>query len=65
MAAFGPKRTIRFAMHPSAFDGKAGMTIAGIRFRGRYKAPTPFCSANIRLRPQAHKRLVRPIFFPV
>ena len=33
----------------SAFGGKADMTIAGIRFRGRYwgKADMPCCSAYV------------------
>jgi hypothetical protein len=35
MFAFGPKRTLLFASHTSAFRGKADMTFAGIRFRGR------------------------------
>jgi hypothetical protein len=36
MSAIGPKRTSLVALHMSAFEGKADMTFAGIRFRGRY-----------------------------
>ena len=35
-SAYGTKRTSGIALHMSAFGGKADMTFAGIRFRGRY-----------------------------
>src|SRR5262245_4655906 len=36
MSAFGPKQTWAPALHMSAFGGKADMTVAEFRFRGRY-----------------------------
>src|SRR5262249_54122134 len=36
LSAFGPKRTCASALQMSAFGGKADMTFAEIRFRGRY-----------------------------
>src|SRR5262245_3815964 len=36
MSAIGPKRTSLDAPHMSVFGSKPDMTVAGIRFRGRY-----------------------------
>jgi hypothetical protein len=50
MSAFGPKRTFLAALHMSAFEGKADMTIGMYAFAVAIggKADMPFCTAYVR-----------------
>jgi len=49
MSAFGPKQTCSFAMHMSAFGGKADMTICMSAFAVAIggKADMPVCAAYV------------------